>query len=88
MAITASKGWEGIVVTTVGWRLVVVEAGAGVVVREGKGEPKVSPPRRSVAVAPAWTREPIITLSNGKGQAYLDSRADGFTYLETAIGSS
>ena len=92
MAITASKGWEGIVVTTVGWRLVVVvvvaEAGAGVVVREGKGEPKVSPPRRSVAVAPAWTREPIITLSNGKGQTYLDSRASGFAYLETAIGSS
>jgi len=55
MAITASKGCEGIVATTAGGGLVVVvvEVGAGVVVREGKGEPKVSPPRRSVAVAPA-----------------------------------
>jgi hypothetical protein len=46
-----------------GWSPLEVEVGAGVVVREGKGEPKVSPPRRSVAVAPAWTREPVITLS-------------------------
>ena len=57
MAITASKGWDGIVVTTTGGGFVAVaeeeEVGAGVVVREGKGEPKVSPPRRSVAVAPA-----------------------------------
>lgn len=56
IAITASKGWDGIVLTiTDGGFVVAVEAevGAGVVVREGNGEPKVSPPRRSVAVAPA-----------------------------------
>lgn len=57
IAITASKGWDGIVLTTGGGFIdvaeVEVEVGAGVVVREGKGEPKVSPPRRSVAVAPA-----------------------------------
>jgi len=91
MAITASKGWEGIVVTTTGGGLVVaveVEGGAGVVVREGKGEPKVSPPRRSVAVAPAWTREPAITLSKCSFKLYLVSAADTLTYLETANGSS
>ena len=48
-----------------------VEVGAGVVVREGSGEPKVSPPRRSVAVAPAWTREPSIILSNEKFKTLL-----------------
>jgi len=65
IAITASKGWDGIVVTTTGGGFVVAveaEVGAGVVVREGKGELKLSPPRRSVAVAPAWTLEPVITL--------------------------
>ena len=44
--------------TTMGGGFVVAveaEAGAGVVVREGGEEPKVSPPRRTVAVAPAWT---------------------------------
>ena len=76
MAMTASKGWEGIVLTTADGGLVaVVEVGAGVVVREGKGEPKVSPPRRSVAVAPAWTREPVITLSKGKAQTLSGSRS-------------
>jgi len=89
MAITASKGWEGIVVTTAGGGLVaVVEEGAGVAVREGKGEPKVSPPRRSVAVAPAWTREPVITLCKGESVCYLDPMTKGLTYLETAMGSS
>ena len=53
IAITASKGWEGIVATTAGGGFVAVEVGAGVVVREGRGELKLSPPRRSVAVAPA-----------------------------------
>jgi hypothetical protein len=54
--MTASKGWDGIVFATTDGgfvAMVEVEVGAGVVVREGKGEPKVSPPRRSVAVAPA-----------------------------------
>ena len=77
--------------TTTGGGLVAVaevEVGAGVVVREGRGDPKVSPPRRSVAVAPAWTREPVITLSEEKLRRYLCSAADSLTYLETAIGSS
>ena len=51
MAMTASKGWLGI----------VAEIGAGVLVREGKrpaedgivGVDVPSPPKRSVAVAPA-----------------------------------
>ena len=91
MAITASKGWEGIVVTTAGGGFVVVveaEVGAGVAVREGRGEPKVSPPRRSVAVAPAWTREPSIILSKRKSRYYLAPAVNDVTYLETAIGSS
>ena len=44
----------------------VVDVGAGVVVREGRGELETSPPRRSVAVAPAWAREPAIILSQKK----------------------
>ena len=50
IAITASRGWEGIVMTTVG-EFVAVEVGVGAVVREGRGELKLSPPRISVPVA-------------------------------------
>jgi len=49
--------------------VVEVEVGAGVVVRDGKGE--LNPPRRSVAVAPAWTREPNIILSKQESIRYL-----------------
>lgn len=54
IAITASNGWLGIVSVV----------GAGVLEREEReavGD-MVRPPRRSVAVAPAWTCEPAITL--------------------------
>jgi hypothetical protein len=71
IAITASKGWEGMVATTAGGGFAVEDAGAGVVVREGKGELKLRPPRRSVAVAPAWTREPVITLPKEKPQVFI-----------------
>ena len=62
--------------------------GAGVVVREGKEEPKVNPPRRSVAFTPAWTREPVITLSKHRFKLYLVSAAGAFMYLGTVNGSS
>ena len=52
-AITASKGWEGIVKPTADVGFVAVEVGACVVVCEGRGELKLSSPRRPVAVAPA-----------------------------------
>lgn len=51
MAMTASNGWWGIEAAT----------GAGVADREF-GLSEVRPPRRSVAVAPAWTWEPAMTL--------------------------
>ncbi|OBZ65766.1 hypothetical protein A0H81_14336 [Grifola frondosa] len=61
IAMTASNGSLGIDTAT----------GAGVEEREpkeGVDVPKLNPPRRSVAVAPAWTWEPAITLQTRKGQ--------------------
>lgn len=62
MAITASNGWLDMPAVT----------GAGVAAREdGRGEemdtPKLSPPSRSVADAPAWIWEPAITLQQVNG---------------------
>ena len=71
MAITASKGWLGMPAVT----------GAGVEAREvGRGEemdaPKVKPPSRSVAVAPAWTCEPAITLWQVNGPSLDNEQRD------------
>ena len=89
MAMTTSKGWLGMPAVT----------GAGVDAREeGRGDeidaPKVRPPSRSVAVAPAWTCEPAITLQqvNGPnsdvrsrdvllaGERKLEAAGDGLEY--------
>lgn len=60
MAMTASKGWWGML-RMVGAGVDAREPGLGDM-REGVDEPRLSPPSKSVAVAPAWTWEPAITL--------------------------
>lgn len=59
IAMTASKGWLGIV-TVVGPGVPAREAGLPDV-RDGVEPPKLRP-RRSPAVEPAWTCEPAMTL--------------------------
>lgn len=61
MAMTASTGWLGMLTTAVEDD----DPSAGVLER-GVFVPKLSPPSKSVAVAPAWTREPLITLRKRK----------------------
>lgn len=59
MAMTASKGWFGMV-TVVGPGVPAREVGLPDV-REGVEPPKLRP-RRSPAVEPAWTWEPAMIL--------------------------
>lgn len=59
--MTASNGWLGML-TRVAWGAGVDERDAGRKV--GVDVPKLKPPRRSVAVAPACTWEPVMTLDD------------------------
>ena len=57
-----------------------VEARAGVVVREGNGEPKLRPSKRSVAVVPAWTHHRRFDRS------WNQSWEDLYAYAEAVGG--